>query len=502
MLNNFGSIKIILLENTEPVDNVMRIFILTLLISLAKMVTAQKNIADSNFHLYLLIGQSNMAGRGLVDTESKKTDEKILMLDVNAQWQLATDPVHFDKPGAVGVGPAISFAKAMLKENNKIKIGLIPCAWGGSPLRVWKPGEKYLHAYPYDDALIRTQRALKDGVLKGILWHQGESDNDSVRSATYLNRLKVFIEQLRHDLLMPDVPFVAGEIGYFNKNDYINTFVNELPKNVPYTAVVRAVGLTDKGDHLHFDTPSARELGKRYARTMQQLLLEKDNSYSGSSNTNEKPTVILTFDDAEISHYTNVAPLLKKYGFGATFMVCEMARKPADSLYYMNWQQIAALHKMGFEIGNHTGHHKNMTTLTVDEMKVEVRYIEDKCRQYNIPVPVSFAYPGNRHDSLSQIVLRELGYRFARTGGSSFYNPLKNTHLAIPSYTMGATEKLAERTWKALKTVQSGQVLVFTVHGVPDLEHPDYTTTITHFEQLLQYMKANNFRVVPLKDLY
>ncbi len=253
----------------------MRIFILILLIPVVKMVTAQKKMPDSNFHLYLLAGQSNMAGRGVVDAESKKTDEKILMLDVNGKWQVATDPVHFDKPAAAGVGPGISFAKAMLETDNKIKIGLIPCAWGGSPLRVWKPGEKYLAAHPYDDAVGRTQLAMKDGVLKGILWHQGESDNDTARAADYLNRLQVFIEQLRKDLSMPAVPFVAGEIGYFNKADHINAVIRELPEKVPHSAVVSAEGLTDKGDHLHFDTSSARELGKRYARVMRQLLLEK-----------------------------------------------------------------------------------------------------------------------------------------------------------------------------------------------------------------------------------
>ena len=84
----------------------------------------------------------------------------------------------------------------------------------------------------------------------------------------------------------------------------------------------------------------------------------------------------------------------------------------------MNWQQIAALHKHGFEIGNHTGHHKNMTKLSREEMQKEIAYIETKCKEYGIPKPVSFAYPGNRSDSLSQVVLKEMGYRFARAGGS------------------------------------------------------------------------------------
>ncbi|MGF2411093.1 sialate O-acetylesterase [Ferruginibacter sp.] len=457
-------------------------------------LTAQHNRVDSNFHLYLLIGQSNMAGRGAVDAERKTSNPQILMLDSLNQWVLATDPVHYDKPVA-GVGPAISFAKNMLGDDKEIKIGLIPCAWGGSPIKVWQPGATYFNAHPYDDAIARTKMAMQKGVLKGIIWHQGESDNDSGRAVLYLDKLKTLIQRLRTDLQNPNLPFIAGEIGHFNKTDFINPIVNHLPGAVKNTSVISAKGLTDKGDKLHFDASSARELGKRYATAMQQL--QSQNIASAKA-----PIIVLCFDDAEISHYTIVAPLLKKYGFDATFMVCEMPRKqPADSVYYMNWQQIAALHKQGFEIGNHTGHHKNMTKLSREEMQKEIAYIEIKCKEYGIPKPVSFAYPGNRSDSLSQVVLAEMGYRFARAGGSSYYNPQRDSRLIIPSYTMGSTEKLGERTIQALKNVQPGQILVFTIHGVPDIVHPDYTTSEAALTEFLQFIKDRKFNVITLKDL-
>lgn len=236
------------------------------------MSRAQQEKPDANFHLYLLIGQSNMAGRGALDAESKKTNPQIWMLDSNNQWLPATDPVHFDKPSIIGVGPAISFAKEMLGDNKKIRIGLIPCAVGGSPISAWEPGAFYSPSfYPYDDAIKRVQLAIQQGVLKGILWHQGESDNDSVHAALYLERLKTLINRLRTVLQQPALPFVAGEIGYFIKDDFINRVINQLPRSVPHTAVVSAKNLTDKGDHLHFDTPSARELGKRYAAAMKKL---------------------------------------------------------------------------------------------------------------------------------------------------------------------------------------------------------------------------------------
>jgi hypothetical protein len=213
-----------------------------------------------------------MAGRGVPDAESKQQNPQILMLDSNNRWVPATDPVHFDKPAIIGVGPAISFAKEMLGNNKKIKIGLIPCAVGGSPISVWEPGVFYApNFHPYDDAMKRVALAMQQGVLKGILWHQGESDNDSVHAPLYLEKLKALINRLRNELHQPDVPFVAGEIGYFIKDDFINKVIHQLPQQVPNTAVVSAKDLTDKGDHLHFDTPSARELGKRYANAMKNL---------------------------------------------------------------------------------------------------------------------------------------------------------------------------------------------------------------------------------------
>ena len=247
-------------------------FAILIFVHLLSFIAMAQDQPDTNFHLYLLIGQSNMAGRGAMDEESKQTDPRIQMLDSLGHWVPATDPVHFDKPALIGVGPALRFAKAMLEQDERIRIGLIPCAWGGSPISVWQPGAAYLSAHPYDDALARTRLAMQTGVLKGVLWHQGESDNDSVRAAVYLTQLTALVNRLRKDLKYPGLPFVAGEIGYFIKTDFINRVINRLPDHCPATAVVSAAGLGHKGDQLHFSTEAARELGKRYAAAMKKLL--------------------------------------------------------------------------------------------------------------------------------------------------------------------------------------------------------------------------------------
>lgn len=191
-----------------------------------------------------------------------------------------------------------------------------------------------------------------------------------------------------------------------------------------------------------------------------------------------------------------------KYGFDATFFVCDFPIKnPNEEKEFMNWDQINQLYKKGFEIGNHTGHHKNLTKLSPEEIKKEVSYIEQKCKDYGIPKPISLAYPGNRYDTISQKIIKEMGYKFARTGGATFYKPNQDSPLAIPSFTVISSDKYKMRTMKALKDLNENEILVLTFHGIPDILHPNYSTSIELFEEILQYLKNNNMEVISMKNL-
>ncbi|HEY1062269.1 MAG TPA: sialate O-acetylesterase [Daejeonella sp.] len=231
---------------------------------------------DPNFHVYLLIGQSNMAGRGLIDKTKSRVDNRIEMLDENNNWIPAKDPIHFDRPSIVGVGPGLSFAKSILKNNHKIRIGLVPAALGGSPISAWTDGLAYTGVFPYEDAIKRTRLAMRRGVIKGIIWHQGESDCNDKAAMTYLTKLVELVKKLRIDIGDPNLPFVAGEIGYFFKdNNLINKELSTLSISVTNAAVVSARGLQHKGDSTHFDTKSAVILGKRYAIAMNGLQTQR-----------------------------------------------------------------------------------------------------------------------------------------------------------------------------------------------------------------------------------
>ena len=92
--------------------------------------------SKETFHLYLLIGQSNMAGRGKIEEQDRKNHPRVFVLNKENKWVPGVDPIHFDKEIA-GVGPGLSFGEAMSDRNPSIRIGLIPCAAGGSPIDVW-----------------------------------------------------------------------------------------------------------------------------------------------------------------------------------------------------------------------------------------------------------------------------------------------------------------------------------------------------------------------------
>lgn len=251
------------------------------IIGLAWVMTGATAVrADPNFHLYLLIGQSNMAGRGKVDDESRKTTPRVVMLTKDLKWVPATDPLHFDKPGAVGVGPGLEFGKQMAESNPQARIGLIPCAVGGTSIKTWVPGaeDKATKTHPYDDMLKRVQEAQKAGVLKGILWHQGEADVGS--GEQYGQRLAELIARLRLEFKTPDVPFVASELTAFRtpiaaQTGKFNDVLNGLAKTEKHYACISAGGLDHKGDQLHYSTESARTLGRRFAEKMIAMQKQK-----------------------------------------------------------------------------------------------------------------------------------------------------------------------------------------------------------------------------------
>ena len=223
--------------------------------------------------LYLLIGQSNMAGRGKVTAVPRLSSERIWKFTKGGHWAEGVEPIHFDRPNT-GAGPGLSFARVLADGDASLEIGLIPCAEGGSALARWMPGGDL-----YTNAVARTRAAMATGGrLRGILWHQGEADSWSRQQAeSYALRLTNMVTTLRSDLGCPYVPFIAGEVGThygvsIEKRGgtsfvaIVNEQIKKAVSSLPASGWVSAAGLLPGPDGIHFTTESAYELGRRYAR--------------------------------------------------------------------------------------------------------------------------------------------------------------------------------------------------------------------------------------------
>lgn len=232
----------------------------------------------AKLHLYLLLGQSNMAGRDTREMDALGTTPRVMALDYSDSptWRIARDPLH-DKTSksAPGVGPGIAFAREMLKHepDPDVVIGLVPCAVGGTPLDRWVKG-----ADLYEKALARARAASVHGEIKGVLWHQGENDARAPAiPETYGDRLTVMFADLRRDLEAPSLPIVVGQLGSFvtaNRfayRDQIRAALSSMPTRVLHVGFADSEGLRHMGDSLHFSTEAQREFGTRYAAVMLQL---------------------------------------------------------------------------------------------------------------------------------------------------------------------------------------------------------------------------------------
>lgn len=210
--------------------------------------------------------------------------------------------------------------------------------------------------------------------------------------------------------------------------------------------------------------------------------------------------VVLTFDDALANQATFAAPLLKKYGFGATFFVCQPCAETQNAQrHMMTWEQIRELDRMGFEIGNHTFHHISVKGLPKEKFVSELTLLEERCRKAGVPTPASFCYPGTITDLGDLGALAAKGYQFARCGREHAYHPTSDHPLLVPSFGIHGTDP--ERFYKAVGQARWGQAAVLMIHGVPEFNSPKYSIEPALFEQYMKYLHDHHYTVIAMRDL-
>lgn len=225
-------------------------------------------------HSFLLVGQSNMAGRGFAHEVEPIENPRIKVLR-NGRWQPMYIPVNPDRPFS-GVNLAESFADLYARDHD-VEVGLIPCADGGTRIAQWEEG-----GLLFDHALYQAELASRTSTIAGVLWHQGEADSFEDRWPCYAEKLAGVLDALRSRLNLHDVPFVLGGLGdflalrddpglrslhYLKINEAIQAYVHSRDM----TGFAPATGLESNPDHLHFCAKALREFGARYYEAFRKL---------------------------------------------------------------------------------------------------------------------------------------------------------------------------------------------------------------------------------------
>ena len=272
----------------------VKVLVLALLLFTSKEVFSQ----DPDFYIFLSFGQSNMEGNARIEPQDTVgVDERFRVLEavdcpslnrVMGKWYTAVPPLCRCR---TGLTPADYFGRTMVANlPKKIRVGIINVSVGGCKIELFDkdtyrayvttvPGwmTNMINEYngnPYGRLIEMAKLAQKDGVIKGILLHQGESNtNDSL----WPQKVKLVYNNLLKDLnLAPgSVPLLAGELvneEQHGKCASMNNIIATLPQILPAALVISSKGCTASADNLHFNANGYRELGKRYALSMLSIL--------------------------------------------------------------------------------------------------------------------------------------------------------------------------------------------------------------------------------------
>jgi hypothetical protein len=255
----------------------------TLVVASAGLATP--SMAQPPRAIYLLMGQSNMSGRGVLTEIAPGTldpDDRIQLYGNDGRWRKAAEPLdtaqgQIDKVSSDpdGVGPGLAFAKAMLKRHPGRPIGLVTCAKGGSAIGEWKPSTE--RSTLYGSCLARAREAAPFGQIAGILWYQGETDaRTEARAQAWAGLFTEMIIQFRSDLGKPDLLVAVVGLGdQPQSGKYAGQFpawstVRESQERLrlDHQVYVSAAGLPRNPDELHLNTDSQVRLGQALAKVM------------------------------------------------------------------------------------------------------------------------------------------------------------------------------------------------------------------------------------------
>lgn len=255
--------SIILVSCKQSVDNRV--------INFPKLIEAVDEIPNKqNVWVFILAGQSNMAGRGFVEPADTISNRRVLSIDKNGQLVYAKEPLHFYEPTRTGLDCGLSFGKTLINNlPDSITILLIPAAVGGSSVAQWLGDSTYRNVKLLTNFRSKVDIAKSYGNIKGILWHQGESDANPAGISTYEVKLSTLFEVFRSIISNKSLPIMVGSLGSYSGDktnwELINKQIQDVAEKDSLLYIIPTSDLKDKGDKIHFDSEGQRRMGERMA---------------------------------------------------------------------------------------------------------------------------------------------------------------------------------------------------------------------------------------------
>ncbi|MBN1143958.1 MAG: family 43 glycosylhydrolase [Bacteroidales bacterium] len=282
----------------------------------------QNTLPDTTFHIYLMFGQSNMEGQGAIEPQDRVTNPRVKVLQdltcpnlnrTYGTWYTAAPPLNRCWSG---LGPGDSFGRMMGESapDYVTTIGLVNASVSGCNIYIYKKGcpdglDEYSQGIPFDCGyswlLDLAKKAQQEGIIKGILFHQGETNNTDPE---WKNTVQQIVADLKADLGLGDIPFLAGELLYEEYGSCCsahNIEIKKLPALIPNAHVISASGLPGS-DVAHFTPASYRTLGERYARKMLELVYNVCDSNTIEPWYQRQNSVPMQGDSVLVQHGTQL----------------------------------------------------------------------------------------------------------------------------------------------------------------------------------------------------
>lgn len=220
--------------------------------------------------VFIMAGQSNMAGRGQVAPSDTITNKRVLSLNKKGELIYAKEPLHFYEPTRTGLDCGVSFANRLLQQiPEDVSILLVPTAIGGSAISQWLGDSTYREVKLLSNFKEKVAIGQLHGIVKGILWHQGESDASEKRIPFHTQNLTKLFGMFRSIIGVKNLPIILGELGSYSKtNDNwqkLNQQLREYAGTDRYSTIIQTQDFKHKGDDIHFDSAGQRTLGERFA---------------------------------------------------------------------------------------------------------------------------------------------------------------------------------------------------------------------------------------------